>query len=277
MDASETSNRLRRNVAGTARLPSTLTVEAAVAAVMCVLVERLTAGEAHDLLAGAPPELRPLFDRCALHRSGQPVSTLDRAAFLARVADHLDVTPAHAELVTSAVFTAVRRELPSELVEHVAAQLPHGLSDLWLGPPVAAPALDTAVPQAELRRDIEIDIERRAELPPRISAATAFSTVMCALTRRLSGGEARAVLLGLPSDLRELVESCVIHRGEHAEVFDKEALLRDIREHLGVGGGDATRIVEAVLRAAKHLLPQATVAAVSSQLPPDLRATWDAL
>lgn len=270
----ETENRLRRNVALSARLPAALTVEAAVAAVMCVLIERLTAGEAHELLEGIPAPLRPMFQMCVLHRSGKPVLTLDRAEFIARVADHLDVTPAHAEVVTSAVFDAVRAELPPELVANVAAQLPHGLKELWLSPPVFSPDLDTTVPAEQQRREVTLEIERRASLPSHVSAAAAFSAVLCSLTRRLSGGEAKDVLLGLPTDLRELVESCVIHRGEHAAVFGRDELLRDVREHLSIDAAEAERIVTAVLRVAKRILPQQTTAAVASQLPSGLVDLW---
>ncbi len=270
----ETENRLRRHVAESARLPAALTVEAAVAAVMCVLVERLTAGEAHELLEGMPEPLRPMFQRCVLHRGGQPLLTLDRAELLARVADHLDVTPAHAEVVTSAVFDAVRSELPRELVANVAAQLPHGLKELWLSRPILAPDLDASVPAEEQRRLVEADIERWARLPAGVTAAAAFKAVMCSLSRRLSGGEAKDVLLGLPRELRELVDGCVIHRGELAAVFGRDELRRDVAEHLAVGDADAESITLAVLRAAKRVLPQQTIVAVASQLPRDLADVW---
>lgn len=270
----ETGNRLRRHVAESARLPASLTVEAAVAAVMCVLVERLTAGEAHQLLEGVPQALRPMFQMCVVHRMGRPVLALDRAELLARVADHLDVTPAHAEIVTSAVFDAVRAELPPELAHDVASQLPRGVKELWLSRPILAPDLDTTIRAEQQRREVEAEIERRAPLPPNVTAAKAFGAVMCALTRRLSGGEAKDVLLGLPADLRELVEGCVIHRGERPAMFDRDELLRDVREHLSIGGADAERIVSAVLRAAKRVLPQTTTVAVTSQLPSDLAGMW---
>lgn len=270
----ETENRLRRHVAESARLPAPLTVESAVAAVMCVLIERLTAGEAHELVEGIPEPLRPMFRTCVMHRGGQPVLTVDRAEFLARVADHLDVTPAHAEVVTSAVFAAVRAEMPPELAANVAAQLPRGLKELWLGPPIAAPDLDVTFPSDRQRRDVEVEIERRAHLEPPLTGASAFRAVMCALTRRLSGGEAKDVLLGLPSELRELVESCVIHRPELPERFDRAALIRDVGEHLAVGPEDAERIARVVIRAAQRVLPQQTIAAVASQLPSDTRDLW---
>src|SRR4051812_29405520 len=112
----ETTNRLRRNVAATARLPSSLTVEAAVTGVMCVLTDRLTLGAAYELLRDAPRSIGAMFELCVTHREGKPTARLDRAKFIAKVADHLGVTPAHAELVCSAVFGAVRAELPAATI-----------------------------------------------------------------------------------------------------------------------------------------------------------------
>lgn len=271
----ETANRLRRTVAQSARLPAPLPVEAAVAAVMCTFVERLTAGEAHALLAAVPGAVRPMFEMCATHRAGKPTAVeMDRAAFLVRIAEHIDVTPAHAEVIGSAVFTAVRAELPPKLVADIWAQLPHGLKELWVAPPISAPALDVTIPTEEVRHAVEVDIERRAKLPPHVTAAAAFAAVMCTLARRLSGGEARDVVAGLPIDLRPLVERCATHRSERGGVFGREVFLGGVREHLAIELPDAERIVREVFRAAKRVLPQQTIANVASQLPSELRALW---
>jgi uncharacterized protein (DUF2267 family) len=271
----ETTNRLRRAVAQSARLPAPLTVEAAVSAVMCALTERLTAGEAYVVLESVPIPISSMFETCVLHREGKPTAKVDRAELVAKVADHLGVTPAHAELVCSAVFAAIRAELPGEVVMAVAAQLPHGLAELWLGPPISAPDLDVEIPPEETRRAIETDLERRAHLPPHVTPAAAFAAVMCTFARRLSGGEARHLLLGLPAPVRSIIERCATHRDEHAEVFGRDELLRTVGDHLMMmSEDDSTRIVHEVLRAAKRLLPQRTIAEVEAQLPVDLLELW---
>ena len=210
-----------------------------------------------------------------LHRDGRPTAHFDLPELLSRVGEHLGVTPAHAELVCAAVFSAVRAELPEDVVVGVAAQLPHGMKRLWLSPPLSAPSLDASVAMDEGRRAALRDVGRYAELPPQVSPAEAFSAVMCALSRRLSGGEARNVVLGLPVDLRPLVESCALHRGEHGEVFGRADFVRDVAGHLGVGDANAERVIREVLRATKRILPQNTIADVSSQLSVDLRELWE--
>jgi uncharacterized protein (DUF2267 family) len=272
----ETTNRLRRAVAQRARLPAELTVEAAVAAVMCALTERLTAGEAFDVLTSIPSSIAAMFEPCVLHRAGQPTQRLGRAELLQRVADHLSVTPAHAEVVCSAVFTAMRAELPADVVMAVAHQLPRGLRELWLGPPIEAPDLDVAVPPEDTRRAVEKDLDRRAKLPPHVTPSAAFAATMCIFAHRLSGGETRHVLLGLPPAMRALVESCATHREERAAVFGRDELLREVGEHLATDATETARIVREVLRAAKRALPQRTIAEIESQLPADLRELWQA-
>ena len=70
----------------------------AAAAVLCVLAQRLSRGEARDLR---------------------------------RVAAHLDVSAPKAEEITRAVFTAVRQTLPVKEQQDVAGQLPWDLEQLW--------------------------------------------------------------------------------------------------------------------------------------------------
>lgn len=272
----ETTNRLRRTVAETARLPATLAVEDAVGAVMCALTERLTVGQAHQVLARIPPPIAPMFDFCVLHRAGKPTAKVDRAELVAKVGEHLGLTPAHAELVCSAVFAAVRAELPAEVVMAVAAQLPHGLKELWLGSPIVAPDLDTDGAPEDAWRAIETDLDRRASLPPHVTPGAAFAAVMCCFARRLSAGEVRHVLLGLPASVRTLVDRCARHRGERAAVFGRDELLQDVAEHLAASPEDAERITLEVLRAVKRALPQLTSVEVASQLPSDLFELWEA-
>lgn len=272
---SETEIRVRRTVASSARLPAQLTAERAVQAVLCVLVERLTPGEAHQLLKAVPFALAPLFERCVAERDGRPARKMDHAEFMARVADHLGVSPAHAELICSAVFNAVRAELPAEISTHVARQLPHGLKELWLGPPVSAPDLDVDVRPEQARAVIERDLERRAHLPAHVAPSSAFVAVMCTFARRLSAGEARHVLLGLPGSVRGLIDRCARHEHEESEVFGRDALLRDIGEHLSTEGEVTERIALEVLRATKRTLAPSVNEEIAAQLPPDLAELWE--
>lgn len=270
----ERTNRVRSEIAKHARLPAELTVEAAVAAAMGALFERLTRGEAHALMAGVPPPFRLLLDSGESRRDEQPTRRMSRSELVDRVASHLDVTPAHAEIICSAVYTAMRRELDLHLVLAVANQLPQGIKELWLGPPVDAPSLDTHVPTGRIHAVLERDLERRADLPAHVTADAAFSSVMHTLSRRLSGGEVADVVLGLPKDLRPLLANAIEERGEEAAPFGRPELLHEVEHRLAVGQHEALRIACEVIHLAKRLLPQKTIAGVTSQLPDDLRELW---
>jgi uncharacterized protein (DUF2267 family) len=119
----------------------------AVSAVLCVLAQRLTGGEAEDVVASLPKGLRPLVEGCVRYPLDR-AEAFDRAEFLRRVAARLHVTVPEAEAVTRAVFAAVRPRLPPVEVDDVASQLPRDLKDLWRGTP-SAPGPDARRPQTQ--------------------------------------------------------------------------------------------------------------------------------
>ena len=262
-----------REVARRAPLPAHVTVEAAVSFVTCALAERLTGGGAHEMRDALPQAIASLLDHCVEDRTGPP-STMDRAELVARTADWLGVTPKTGERICSGILSVVREWLPPPVGDRVAAQLPAGLKDLWFTTP-DRDAVPTAPGEPELlHAQIYAEVERAAVLPPNVDVADAFMGVMCIFSQRLSGGEARQVLLGLPSSLRPLVTTCMLHRAEWADVFDERELMRRVAEHLGTTPSDAERVVRAVLRAVKHCLPEKEVEDTASQLPNDLRTLW---
>ena len=121
---------------------------------------------------------------------------------------------------------------------------------------------------------MESDLTRRAKLPPHVTPDAAFAAVMCCFARRLSGGETRHLVLGLPASLRALIERCSVHR-EQPAIFGRDELVRAISDHLIITDPDDTeRILLEVLRSAKRVLPQETIAEIGSQLPSDLRELW---
>jgi len=128
--AAEPGDQFVEIVESEALLPAHVTARAAIEAVLGTLVGRLTAGEAHQLLVSLPASVRPMLARRVHEREGRPVVRLDRAELLARVADALGVAPAHAEQISAAVFSAARAELPADVQDHVADQLPQDLKDL---------------------------------------------------------------------------------------------------------------------------------------------------
>lgn len=271
----DAASRVRGIVAVTARLPPDVSVEDAAGAVMGTLAERLTAGEAMKLLDAMPPSLRVMVEPFVQDREGKPTTKLGRAAFLARVGDRLGVIPAHAEIICESVFQAVRRELPQEIVAHVARGLPRGVAQLWLAVAPVEPMAEATLPAEDARRLVVEEIESAVELPRGVHGEDAFSAVMCALSERLSGGEARDLLLGLPHSLRPFVDSCIMHRPEAGRVFGCNELLRRVEDHLHVDASRAEATVHAGLSEVKRVLPEKAVLDVASQLPADLLELWE--
>lgn len=116
-----------------APLPAGATAADAFAAVMCIFSERLSGGEARDVLECLPASLRPLVARCIVHRD-ERATTFGRSELIRRIADHLGTSEARAEQIARVVFAAVQRLLPPKEVRDAASQLPSDLGDLWMAP-----------------------------------------------------------------------------------------------------------------------------------------------
>jgi uncharacterized protein (DUF2267 family) len=266
-----TQERVRRAVEDSAVLPAGVPVEPAITSVMTALLDRLTPGQAHAVVEALPPWLHGLVRRFEEAPPSMP-DPMDRAELVARVAAELAVTPAHAEAITNAVVRAVRDELPDAVVDHVAHQLPADLQALWLAveplrPPPGKFATDP-------RSAVEEHIEQCAHLPPGVTARAALTAVTSAFTARLSGGEAWDLLLGLPQELRPILEQPLVARGERARVFDRHELVSAVADQLEITPTQAESIVPAVLAALKRVLPAKEIDDVASQLPTDLREAW---
>src|SRR5262249_54484218 len=88
---------LERMVSAAVAFPVEASPRQMLIATLSVLVERLTAGEAHTLLVALPTAVQELLAERVLRREGQPVARLARAEFLLQIAAYLSVTPAWAE------------------------------------------------------------------------------------------------------------------------------------------------------------------------------------
>jgi uncharacterized protein (DUF2267 family) len=113
-------------------LPPNVDSVTAITAVMCILAQRLSKGEATDLQAVLPPPLDAAIQPCAWHRAERGIR-FDRVAFLDRLAAHLEISPTEAERITAEVFAAVRQTIPASAMQKASEQLPQDLKGLWLG------------------------------------------------------------------------------------------------------------------------------------------------
>jgi uncharacterized protein (DUF2267 family) len=123
----------------------------AVSAVLCVLAQRLTGGEAEDLVASLPKGLRPLLEGCVRYPLDR-AEAFDHAEFLRRVAARLHVTGTQAEAITRTVFAAVRPRLPPVEVDDVASQLPRDLKNMWMDGP-SAPGQEVRIAPVVARKE----------------------------------------------------------------------------------------------------------------------------
>ena len=121
---------------------------------------------------------------------------------------------------------------------------------------------------------VEAAIERQGGLPPGVQGTDAAAAVLCVLAQRLSGGEARDLVVTLPAGLRPRVQACARHHGERGEAFDYHEFLRRVAAHLDVSGPQAEDIARTVFAAVRRTLPGKEQRDVASQWPWDLEQLW---
>jgi uncharacterized protein (DUF2267 family) len=134
--------------------------------------------------------------------------------------------------------------------------------------------MDSSEPPVSANAGVEAEIERQGALPPGARGTDAAAAVLCVLAQRLSRGEARDLVAGLPEGLRPRVQSCARHRGERGEAFDYAEFLRRVAAHLHVSEPEAEDIARAVLAAVRRTLPAEEQRDVVDQLPRDLEQLW---
>jgi uncharacterized protein (DUF2267 family) len=256
-----------------AALPSYVKPDDAAIATMRAVLDRLTPGQAHALVVSLPSDVRAIFDRVCREREGRRTSQGGLVELVDRIGEDLGLAPASAELIACAVFRALRELLPFEVSAHVAQQLPTDLRAAWLSS-VPGPTTVEVAGDLDLMRQILADIEKTGTLSLRMTAREAFSSVMCIFAQRLSGGETKDLLLGLPRTIRPLVDRCMLERRERPLSFGVDELVANVALDLDTELEDAEAIVAAVFAAVTRILPREELDHVASQLPEDLRTLW---
>jgi uncharacterized protein (DUF2267 family) len=118
------------------------------------------------------------------------------------------------------------------------------------------------------------ELEQSGALPRGVTPERAMSAVLCALTRRLSGGVAHELVDSAPPTLRALIDHCVRGRGEHPEIIDRQTFLHYVADDLGVDMGVAEQVARAVFATLRARLPAEEVAHIDAQLPRGLLKLW---
>jgi uncharacterized protein (DUF2267 family) len=101
------------------------TADALTAATLQALAERISGGEAKDLAAQLPAELKP-------HLTGadEPAQRFGAEEFVRRVAERAATDPDRARTGVRAVFTTIRESVTSGEIDDITAQLPKDFAEL---------------------------------------------------------------------------------------------------------------------------------------------------
>jgi uncharacterized protein (DUF2267 family) len=272
MTPDEVSRDILRIVDTRGDLPHGVTPSDAVAAVMCVLSQRLSGGESRHLYNAMPPLLRREIRHCGLHPE-QP-ELFDFVEFLSRLAGHLDVDPADAEVVANDVFGAVKVHLSPSEITHVRRQLPQDFGEFWSAalPGRKRTSILSGIPpeSAELVREIGY----RVDLPAHATPSDAAAAVMCALIQRITSGRPGIALGEAPERLRALMVPCTIHYELKDDQKGSEGFVRRVGRHLNLEDGDAEEVARGVLAIVKELLPAEEFAQIQEKLGGDMDVLW---
>jgi uncharacterized protein (DUF2267 family) len=99
--------------------------EALTAATLQTLAERISGGEAADLAAQLPTELKP-----HLTGSEEPAERFGKDEFIRRVAERAGTDPDRARAGVRAVFATIREAVTPGEVDDITAQLPQEFEEL---------------------------------------------------------------------------------------------------------------------------------------------------
>jgi len=129
-DAASAGAKLLRGIEARLRLPQSVKAADAAEAVLCALTQRLSAEDALGLLEEMPATARGFLRSCVRHSNHEP-EAFEPEELETRVAEHLDLQPRAAALVTRAVLGALQDLIPKEDLERVSAALPDDVGELW--------------------------------------------------------------------------------------------------------------------------------------------------
>jgi uncharacterized protein (DUF2267 family) len=171
--------------------------ERAIRAVLPVLAERITGGEADDIAAFLPHEVRPLLT--PMH---EPAAAFDLDEFHRRIAQRLGGDEQAAHEAARAVFTALGFAVAPGELRDMVAQLPKDYAPLLNAAGIGRRMADDD--------DLVANVARRAGLDPD-RARGATEAVLETLGERISAGEVKDLEEELPARLAPALERGLEH------------------------------------------------------------------
>jgi uncharacterized protein (DUF2267 family) len=228
--------------------------ERAIEATLRTLAERITRGEAEDIAAMLPKELRPLLTATREEAERFGLDEFYRRV-AAREATDRRVAAAHARAVFVALGVAVA---PGELRD-MAAQLPNEYEPLLRA---------AGLGRRRATREPYDLVLRVAELSglARDQARKATEAVLETLAVRISAGEVEDLMKELPQHLHPALERG-LRESRDARRMDVDAFLDHVAEREGVSREEALEHTRAVFAALRELITGKEFSDIAAQLP----------
>ena len=230
--------------------------ERAVTAVLRTLAERLSVGEARDLVEELPPQLGPyLF-------TADPAEGFDVDEFLRRVAERADFDSQTAKVAAQGVFTALARAVGEREFADLVAQLPKDFVLVVPAGPEIVPA-QVFVDRVAERAHLDDDNARRVT-----------DAVLESLAERIAAGEVDDLISLLPSRLHEPLRQGKAAGSGEATHMSLDAFLGRVAERSGVTTAEQAFVhARAVLTTLRGAVGKEFFD-VSAQLGPQYAALW---
>jgi uncharacterized protein (DUF2267 family) len=229
--------------------------ERAAQAALTTLAERLSAGEARDLLEQLPAEMKPwVYTQSDAER-------FDIDEYLRRVAEREGVDVHTAERHARAVFFALGQAVSAEEIADVAAELPQDFEPLIAEAQrrffEVLPAEEFLARVAE-RSGLDDDGARRAT-----------EAVLETLAERIAGGQVDDLIPQLPLELHEPLRRGKARSGGPARRMRLDRFLGQIAERAGVDPFEAGEHARAVFATLREAISDKEFYDVTAQLPPE--------
>jgi uncharacterized protein (DUF2267 family) len=229
--------------------------ERAVRATLETLAERITAGEADDIAAFLPPELRPY-----LESSSPQAEPFGLDEFVRRVAEREGVDRETAAEHARAVFVALGEAVAPGELRDMAAQLPREFDDL-----LKAAGIGRGRALAE--DDVVGRVARIAGLDPD-RARRAAEVVLEVLAIRISAGEVEDLEGELPADLLPALERGLAE-SRAAKLMTADEFIAEVAEREDISLEEAEQHVRAVFAALRDVVSSKEFHDMAAQLSSD--------
>jgi uncharacterized protein (DUF2267 family) len=231
--------------------------EQAVRATLETLAERITRGEADDIAAHLPQELRHL-----LTDAPEPAESFSYDEFIRRVAEREGVDPAAAADHVRAVFVALGVAVAPGELRDMAAQLPRGFEPL-----LDAAGVGRRQAHAQGPDDVVERVARIAAVD-RDVAQRATEAVLETLAVKVSAGEVEDLGRELPPELHPPLERGMAESRE-AKPMSADEFIAEVSDRAGVDLDMAEDMARAVFAALREVITGKEFSDLAAQLSQD--------